>query len=76
MGFAGALCDAVSDGYISMMAVAPDVRGRGVGRELVRQLIKDDTGIAWVLRAGRGSGGFWEKVGFRRSEVAMERVRS
>ena len=76
VGFARALCDEVSNGYISMVAVAPDMRGRGVGRELVRQLTGDDAGITWVLRAGRGSGGFWEKVGFRRSEVAMERVRS
>jgi predicted N-acetyltransferase YhbS len=76
VGFARALCDEVSNGYISMVAVAPDMRGRGVGRELVRQLIKDDTGITWVLRAGRGSGAFWERMGFRCSEVAMERVRS
>ncbi len=75
VGFARALCDEVSNGYISMVAVAPDMRGRGVGRELVRQLIKDETEMTWELRAGRGSGGFWEKLGFRRSEVAMERVR-
>ena len=76
VGFARALCDEVSNGYISMVAVAPDMRGRGIGRELVRQLIKDDTGITWVLRAGRGSDGFWEKMGFRRSESAMERARA
>jgi predicted N-acetyltransferase YhbS len=76
VGFARALCDEVSNGYISMVAVASDRRGQGIGRELVRQLIKDDTGITWVLRAGRGSGGFWERVGFRSSEVAMERVRT
>ena len=76
VGFARALCDEVSNGYISMVAVSPDMRGRGVGRELVRQLIRDDAGITWVLRAGRGSSGFWEKAGFRSSEVAMERVRS
>lgn len=76
VGFARALCDEVSNGYISMVAVAPDRRGQGIGRELVRQLIKDDTGITWVLRAGRESGRFWERVGFQLSEVAMERVRS
>ena len=76
VGFARALCDEVSNGYISMVAVAPEMRGRGVGRELVRQLVKGDSGITWVLRAGRGSGGFWEKMGFQSSEVAMERVRS
>jgi predicted N-acetyltransferase YhbS len=76
VGFARALCDEVSNGYISMVAVAADKRGQGVGRELVRQIIKDDAGITWVLRAGRGSSGFWERVGFRPSAVAMERVRT
>nr|AIA12207.1 Acetyltransferase (GNAT) domain protein [uncultured bacterium] len=76
VGFARALCDEVSNGYISMVAVAEDRRGQGIGRELVRRLVKDDTGITWVLRAGRGSGEFWEKMGFKASEVAMERVRA
>jgi predicted N-acetyltransferase YhbS len=76
VGFARALCDEVSNGYISMVAVAPERRGQGIGRELVRQLIKEDAGITWVLRAGRGSEKFWEKMGFEASRVAMERVRS
>jgi ribosomal protein S18 acetylase RimI-like enzyme len=76
VGFARALCDEVSNGYISMVAVAADKRGAGIGRELVRHLIKDDPGITWVLRAGRGSSGFWERVGFQASELAMERVRT
>lgn len=75
VGFARALCDEVSNGYISMVAVAADRRGRGIGGELVRRLIGDDRGVTWVLRAGRGSGGFWGKMGFKPSEVAMERVR-
>ena len=76
VGFARALCDEVSNGYISMVAVAEDKRGAGIGRELVRHLIKDDTGITWILRAGHGSDGFWERVGFKASAVAMEKVRN
>lgn len=75
VGFARALCDEVSNGYILMVAVAPHMRGQGIGRELVRRLTEGDVGITWVLRAGRGSGGFWERVGFQPSKVAMERVR-
>lgn len=76
VGFARALCDEVSNGYISMVAVAEDRRGRGIGRELVRRLIGEDESITWVLRAGRGSREFWRKVGFEPSQVAMERVRT
>ena len=75
VGFARALCDEVSNGYISMVAVAADRRGQGIGSELVRQLIKDDADITWVLRAGGGSDGFWIKMGFTRSTIAMERCR-
>jgi ribosomal protein S18 acetylase RimI-like enzyme len=75
VGFARALCDEVSNGYISMVAVAADKRGQGIGRELVRQLIKDDTDITWILRASHGSDGFWTRMGFTPSTVAMERCR-
>ena len=44
VGFARAVSDEVSNGYISMVAVAADRRGHGIGRELVRRLIKDDVG--------------------------------
>lgn len=76
VGFARALCDEVSNGYISMVAVADNRRRQGIGRELVRRLIKDDVGITWVLRAGRGSGGFWKGMGFEPSKIAMEKTRS
>lgn len=76
VGFARALCDEVSNGYISMVAVAIDQRGQGIGRELVRQLTKDDAGITWILRAGHESSRFWERVGFESSRIAMERVRT
>lgn len=76
VGFARALCDEVSNGYISMVGVAADKRGQGIGSELVRQLMREDPGITWVLRARPGSIGFWERMGFKPSEVAMERVRT
>jgi len=77
VGFARALCDGVSNGYISMVAVAEDHRQQGIGRRLVQHLMQGDSSkdITWVLRAGRGSRGFWERIGFLASDVAMERVR-
>ena len=75
VGFARAICDEVSNGYISMVAVAANRRGQGIGRRLIERLIGNDPGITWILRAGHGSEGFWEKLGFKPSQVAMERVR-
>jgi N-acetylglutamate synthase-like GNAT family acetyltransferase len=77
VGFGRALCDGVSNGYLSMIAVAADKRKQGIGRELVRRLMAgDEEGqITWVLRAGRNSGAFWRKLGFTESQIAMERTR-
>jgi predicted N-acetyltransferase YhbS len=77
IGFGRALCDGVSNGYLSMLAVAEDQRGRGVGREIVRRLMAgdEDGQVTWVLRAGHDSAAFWRKVGFMPSEIAMERIR-
>jgi predicted N-acetyltransferase YhbS len=75
VGFARALCDDVSNGYISMVVVAEEKRGQGIGRELVTRLIGDNKDITWVLRAGKNSGNFWKKMGFSVSSIAMERTR-
>ena len=75
VGFGRALCDEVSNGYLSMIVVAEDKRRQGIGREIVVRLTGDDPEITWVLRAGRGSEDFWRKMGFTVSEIAMERTR-
>ncbi len=76
LGFARGITDGVSNGYLSMVAVAPEFRRKGIGRALVAHVIGHDENITWVLRAGRDeASAFFSSVGFAASSAAMERVR-
>ena len=76
VGFARAIGDGISNGYLSMVVVAEPLRRQGIGQALVRHILGSETGMTWVLRAGRpGAAEFFARLGFSPSSAAMERPR-
>ena len=76
VGFARAIGDGISNGYLSMVVVAEPLRRQGIGQALVRHILGSGADITWVLRAGRpGAAEFFAKLGFSPSSAAMERPR-
>jgi len=76
VGFARAISDGQSNGYLSMVVVSEAHRGKGIGRALVEHVMGEASTMTWVLRAGRPEAEeFFSKLGFKTSTVAMERLR-
>ena len=77
IGFIRGIGDHLSNGYISMLVVDPNYRRQGIGRALVKSLIRQNTDVTWMLRAGRENAKeFFSSLGFTDSEQAMELKRS
>ena len=75
IGFARAFGDGVSLVYLADVYVLPEYRGRGLGTELVREVVENGplAGVRWILHT-RDAHGLYEKVGFGApSERVMER---
>jgi GNAT superfamily N-acetyltransferase len=66
IGFARAVCDGATVGYLADVYVLPDYRGRGLGLELVREIV-DGGGIPadvrWLLHTADAQG-LYAKLGF------------
>jgi GNAT superfamily N-acetyltransferase len=75
VGFARAFTDGVSLVYLADVYVLPEYRGRGVGVQLVREMVENGryAELRWILHT-RDAHGLYRKLGFAEpSERVMER---
>jgi ribosomal protein S18 acetylase RimI-like enzyme len=75
VGFARAFTDGVTLVYLADVYVLPEYRGRGVGAQLVREMIENGpyADLHWILHT-RDAHGLYRKLGFAEpSERVMER---
>ena len=75
VGFARTVSDGVSFAYLADVFVAPELRGRGLGEELVREAVDGSPfpGVRWLLHT-RDAHALYARIGFGEpSERLMER---
>lgn len=68
VGMGRAISDGVSDAYIQDVVVRKELRGQGIGRELVKRIAQYclDRKILWLgLIAEPGTRAFYEPLGFK-----------
>jgi spermidine synthase len=78
VGMGRAISDGASDAYIQDVLVKPGFRRRGIGRRLVRELVRrvERGGLDWVgLIAEPGSSRLYASLGFRPMRGALPMVR-
>ena len=65
IGFARAFTDGVAIAYLADVYVLPEFRGRGLGLEIVREMIENGpyAGLKWLLHT-RDAHGLYRKLGF------------
>jgi len=79
VGFARAVSDGVTVAYLADVYVLPAFRGRGLGLELVREIVEGERGrdVRWLLHTADAQG-LYAKLGFSEGHAVyplMERGR-
>ena len=70
VGFARAISDGVALAYLADLFVVDGLRGKGLGKGLVRAMIDDGpgTGFRWMLHTADAHG-LYEQFGFRKPDA-------
>lgn len=71
IGFGRAISDGVYQAAIYDVAVLPEYHGKGIGKEIVNNIIKCIPSCNFILYASPGKEAFYEKLNFKKMNTAM-----
>lgn len=71
IGFGRAISDGVRQSAIYDIATLPEYQGKGIGRLIIENIIKNTPTCNFILYASPGKEGFYERLGFRKLKTGM-----
>lgn len=71
IGFGRAISDGVRQSAIYDVATLPEYQGKGIGRLIIENIIKNTPTCNFILYASPSKEGFYESLGFRRLKTGM-----
>lgn len=71
VGFARLTCDDAFNGQINNVVVDSEYQNRGIGKELVKQILSHNSRITYLLRADQSNVEFYKALGFEPAEDAL-----
>ena len=67
VGTVRAISDKFCRSVIYDLVVDPEYQGKGIGKELIKRCVEHNPNSQWLLETSEKNIGFYEKVGFKRS---------
>lgn len=71
IGFGRAISDGVRNSSIYDVAALPEYQGKGIGRLIIENIIKNTPNCNFILYASPGKEGFYESLGFYKLKTGM-----
>lgn len=71
IGFARCITDYVFNGQINNVIVDQQYRGRGIGKELISQIINTSKKVTYILRGDPENIGFYKQIGFEEANLSL-----
>lgn len=76
VGFCRAVSDGISNGYVTSVAVRPDLQRQGIGRRMLQRLVGGRDQVKFILHTSPAGRGLYASVGFQDGQDYMVRPRA